>query len=91
MTVLKPDPNDSSRRDIRQIGLYAAVPGLLLAGPLIGYGLGWWLDGKFDTDPYLSALGVLLGIAAAGIEIFQLVKKASSAEKKDDDDTESRT
>ncbi|MBU8933678.1 MAG: AtpZ/AtpI family protein [candidate division Zixibacteria bacterium] len=91
MSVLKPDPKDSSRRDIRQIGLYAAVPGLLLAGPLIGYGIGWWFDGKFDTSPYLAALGVLLGIAAAGIEIFELVKKASSSEDEDDDDTESRT
>jgi len=91
MSLMKPGSDNKSRRDIRQIGLYTAVPGLLLAGPLIGYGIGWWFDGKFGTSPYLSALGVLLGIAAAGIEIYGLVKKASSSENNSDNDTEPRT
>lgn len=29
---------------------------------LCGVG-GWWLDGKFGTDPWLTVLGVLLGVA----------------------------
>jgi len=91
LSVLKPGSDNKSRRDMRQIGLYAAVPGLLLAGPLIGYGVGWWLDGKFETSPYLAALGVLLGIAAAGMEIFELIKKASSSENDGDHDADSWT
>lgn len=89
MSLLKPDPDENSRRDIKQIGLYAAIPGLLLAGPLIGYVIGWWLDGKFGTAPYLSALGVLMGIAAAGLEIFQIIRKASSSESDGDNERKS--
>ncbi len=91
MSLLTPRDDDKSRRDLRQIGLYAAIPGILLAAPLIGYVIGWWLDGKLNTEPYLSALGIFLGIAAAGVEIFQLVKKASSTNDNGNDDQQSRT
>ena len=90
MSLVKPGSDKKNRRDIRQIGAYAAIPGLLLAGPLVGYVLGWWLDGKLGTSPYLTALGVLMGIVASGIEIFELIKKVSE-QKKDDDDRESGT
>lgn len=73
-------------RDLRQIGLYATVPGLLLGGPLIGYLGGHWLDGRFDTDPLLAVVGMVMGLAAAGIEIYKLVKKASAIEKDKDRD-----
>ncbi len=90
MSLLKPGSEEKKRRDLRQLGAFAAIPGLLLAGPLVGYVVGWWLDGKFGTSPYLAALGVLMGIAASGIEIFELIKKVSSR-KKDDDDRKSGT
>ncbi len=89
MSLLKPDPDENSRRDIKQIGLFATIPGLLLGGPLIGYFVGWWLDGKFETKPYLAALGVLMGVAAAGLEIVQVIRKASSEESDGDNDTKS--
>jgi len=68
---------------MRQIALYGAVPGLLLAGPLIGWFIGRWVDGKLDTEPYLMTLGIFLGLGGAGVEIYQLVKKASDLEKDD--------
>jgi ATP synthase protein I len=78
------DKNDD--RDMRQIGLYTAVPAIMLAAPLIGYFIGHWLDGKVGTDPYLGGVGALLGIAAAGLETYQLVKKASPPDEDKDDD-----
>ncbi len=85
MSLLKDRSDKEPGRDYRQIGLLAAVPSLLLAGPLIGYVIGWWLDGKFGTGPYLGGAGTLMGVAAAGLEIYQLVKKASAKEKKPND------
>lgn len=35
---------------------------------LCGYG-GYWLDGRLDTSPWLTALGVLLGVAT-GIKVM---------------------
>ncbi len=89
MSLLKPDSDEKSRRDMKQISLFAAIPGLLLAGPLIGYVIGWWLDGKFGTQPYLAALGVFMGIAASGLEIVQVIRKASSAESDGDNEKKS--
>ena len=91
MGLLKDRSDKEPDRDIRQIGLLAAVPSLLLVAPLIGYLGGWWLDGKLGTEPYLSVIGIFMGIAAAGLEIYQLVKKASSKENKSDDGNETRT
>ena len=49
-----------------QFGFATAIGGLL----------GWWLDGKFDTRPFLMIVGVLLGFAAAVKDFVKAVKKA---------------
>jgi len=84
MTLLGSRKDKEPDRAMRQIALFGAVPGLLLVGPLIGYFIGNWADSKFDTAPYLMTLGIFLGLGAAGVEIYQLVKKASDMEKEDD-------
>lgn len=84
MGLLNPDPNKKSNRDLRQVSLLAAVPALLIAGPAIGFLIGQWADNKFGTDPYLLIVGLILGFAAAGREIYRLVKKAQSFEEKND-------
>jgi len=30
----------------------------------IGWGLGYWLDGKYDTGPWLMLVGLLFGVGA---------------------------
>lgn len=42
----------------------------------IGYFLGRWLDGKFDTSPWLTMFFALCGIAAASIDLYKLVRRA---------------
>jgi F0F1-type ATP synthase assembly protein I len=73
-------------RDMKQIGLYTAVPAIMLAAPLIGYFIGQWLDSRLGTNPTLTAVGALGGIAAAGLEIYHLVKKASAMDEDKDDE-----
>ncbi|MDF1545064.1 MAG: AtpZ/AtpI family protein [bacterium] len=85
MSLLKPKRKGKSDSDFRQISLLAAVPGILLAAPLIGFFGGKWLDGKFDTDPYLMMAGVVLGFAAAGLEIYGLAKKSEAMEKENEE------
>lgn len=49
--------------------------GFLLAGSVtIGTLGGMWLDRRLGTEPWLTALGALLGTAAGFIQIFRLVK-----------------
>ena len=40
---------------------------------LLGIGLGWWLDGKLGTQPLFTILGLLLGLASAGYNLYRLL------------------
>ena len=49
-----------------------------------GYLLGWWLDGKFGTKPYLMLGGLLLGIATAFravVRVTMEVRRQEAAEE----------
>ena len=83
MGVLNSNPKNKNGRDLRQVSLLAAVPALLIAGPAIGFVIGRWADNKFDTEPYLLLVGIILGFASAGREIYKLVKKAQAYEDED--------
>ena len=51
---------------------YAGL-GLQLAGSIGIFGLiGWWLDGKLGTSPWILILGVFTGFGAG---LYALVKK----------------
>uniref|UniRef100_A0A7C4EWJ1 AtpZ/AtpI family protein n=1 Tax=Desulfomonile tiedjei TaxID=2358 RepID=A0A7C4EWJ1_9BACT len=47
----------------------------------IGAGIGYWLDGKFGTFPYLSIVFFLFGIAAACRNVWIAVRKHVRDEK----------
>jgi ATP synthase protein I len=50
----------------------------------IGAGLGYWLDGKFGTFPYLSILFFGLGIAAAARNVWIEVRKQLRSDRDTD-------
>ena len=37
--------------------------------------LGWWLDKKFATSPWLLIVGLVLGLLTTALDIYQLMKK----------------
>lgn len=39
---------------------------------LIAMGIGYWLDERFDTDPWLLMTGVVLGFAAMVLRIWRM-------------------
>ncbi len=86
MSFFNPRRDKKPSRDLRQMSLFVAVPGIMLAAPLIGFLVGWWADGKLGTEPYLTAAGALFGVAAAGVEIYRIVKKASAIDKEKDNE-----
>jgi len=50
----------------------------------IGAGIGYWLDGRLDTFPYLSIIFFLLGVAAAARNVWIEVRKQLRSEKDKD-------
>ncbi len=64
---------------------YSSV-GLELAGATAGLAfLGYWIDGKYGTTPWVMLGGVIIGIVGG---LYNLVRQSLTAihEAKDDDD-----
>jgi ATP synthase protein I len=69
---------------VRQAGLLTTIPVLLTVAPLIGFFIGRFLDGKFNTDPILTVVFLVLGFVAAARQITSIVKAANRDSEKPD-------
>ncbi len=77
----------SSRRG-RQIKTFARVSALgieLALSVVIGLLGGRFLDQKLSTEPYLTILGLLLGVTAGFKSLYQTAKKATQQQAQDAD------
>jgi ATP synthase protein I len=54
------------------VGLIGIEMGVSVA---VGYLGGSWLDSKFGTDPWLSAVGLVLGIIAGFRSLYRLTQR----------------
>ena len=56
---------------------YSILVGTLALAGSVGLGtlLGWWLDKKFATSPWLLIVGLVLGLLTTALDIYQLMKK----------------
>ena len=68
---------------LRQTGLLATIPALLVAAPLIGFFIGRFLDRRFGTDTVLSIVFLIFGFVAAGVQIAKIVKIANRENKRE--------
>jgi len=71
---------DHKYKRVRQLGLLTAIPMILAAAPLIGYFLGRWLDGKFNTEPLFMLILLAVGLVAGVRETLLIIRKAQDAE-----------
>ena len=51
----------------------------------VGYGGGWYLDGKFGTKPYLSMVGLLLGIGAGVMTFVRVARELQQLDRDADE------
>ena len=57
-------------------GMQYAALGVEVAGIVAGSAwLGWWLDGRFETTPWLLLTTVLLGGAAAMVQLIRVAQR----------------
>lgn len=61
----------------RQVGLLTSIPFVMLAGPVVGYLAGSWLDRRFGTAPVFLIILLIVGLVAAGRETYKLIRLAS--------------
>jgi ATP synthase protein I len=65
-----------TRRSIRELAYYSSLGFSVALSIFIGLFAGVYLDGKFDTTPWLTLIGLGLGIAAGFKNIALAVKKS---------------
>jgi ATP synthase protein I len=75
--------SDSRKDEIRSLLSYSSLGlemGLCVA---IGLGMGYFLDKYFGTNPYLTILFMLFGVAAAFKALYVLWKKIERENERD--------
>ena len=61
--------------DALQLGMSIAV------AVAIGLFIGWWLDERLGTRPYLTIIFFLLGVGAAGTNVWRAVRRELDRDK----------
>ncbi|MFH2053442.1 MAG: AtpZ/AtpI family protein [bacterium] len=73
-------------KQVMDIGTYTLIPMLLLAGPAVGYGLGWLAEHWWGGSPWGVVAGVLFGLAAAFRQVYLILAgKAAPLPSRDDE------
>ena len=88
--------DQEKQRSFTQLARVATVGTQMAACVLVGWGAGYWLDGKFGTKPWLMLLFLLLGVVAGFkglIETAQQISRSydssdSSSNKQDSQDSQ---
>jgi F0F1-type ATP synthase assembly protein I len=71
------------------LGLGFSLLGLLVAGPLVGYLLGDWLDRKLGTG-WLTWFCLLIGFAAAGRQVYLIALRIQREQDQPPPDSQAR-
>jgi F0F1-type ATP synthase assembly protein I len=90
--IRKPDislPATSSRpiapvqKGMRAMALASTIGLSLVVPPVLGYFGGRWLDGRFDTEPVLSVVGLIIGIVVGFIEMLHILAQIERLERQE--------
>lgn len=66
---------------IRQIGLVTTIPMIFAAGPLVGFWIGSWIDGRLGSDPWGKIVVSLLGFVAGLKQVIEIIRRNAKEEK----------
>ena len=64
-------------KSARDIGSYTMIPMMMLVGPMIGFLMGHWIEGRFGGEPWWGVGGVFVGLAAAVKQIIIMLQRRS--------------
>lgn len=70
-----------SGKSVRDIGNYTLIPMLMLVGPMIGYLIGRFLEGRLGGEPWIGVGGALFGLVAAFRQIVIMLQKKTPGSK----------
>ena len=70
--------NDNKYRYVHQVGLYTAIPIILVAGPAVGFFIGDYIDRKLGTAPWFMLFFVVIGFVASIRQTIEFITQASN-------------
>lgn len=83
----KPEEHESQNK---QLAPYLGL-GMQLTLAMVLFGaLGWWLDGKWGTRPWLLAIGCLLGATGGMISLIRTALRKNEPSESETDDQPGR-
>lgn len=57
------------------IALALSIPFVMCIPPLVGWWIGSHIDVRFETEPYLTYTGLLMGVIAGAREAYRIIKR----------------
>jgi F0F1-type ATP synthase assembly protein I len=69
--------NDKFYPLVRNIGTIVTIPMVFVAGPVVGFLIGNWIDEKWQTDPWAKVVLSLLGFIASIKQVIELIKRTT--------------
>ena len=66
----------TSPTTLQLIGQLSTIGLSFVFALVIGFGVGYWLDGVLGTKPWLSFIGFFLGLAAGVLNVYRVMKIA---------------
>ncbi len=79
-----PPRNENERaKQVRDIGIYTAIPAMMLVGPVLGWLAGRWAGNRWGHDATFETVGALLGFVAA-VRQVQLIFQRQSGKRDGD-------
>lgn len=72
-----------TRQAFRDFGYYSSIGLQVAFSVIIGFFIGSYLDKRFQTEPYLTYVFLVFGIAAGFRNILLAIKKIQRSEAKD--------
>ena len=73
----KENKNDHPLRGLRQASLLTGIPMVMVAGLLVGFFFGSWIDKSFNVSPWGKILLSVLGIIAGIKQTINLIKETT--------------
>ena len=67
---------DETKQLFRQLWYFSSLSFSIALSIVIGLGIGYWLDKKFDTSPVLTLVFMGLGVIAGFRNIYLAMKKS---------------
>ena len=68
-------------RTLKTLGQLSTIGLAFVFALMMGFGAGFWLDGRLGTKPWLTLLGFAVGLAAGILNVVRTMQAVSAGER----------